>query len=269
MSLVAVAGAKSAAGITTTATALAAVWPATAILADCDPAGGDLALRLRAADGAWLARDVGVVGLAAAARMQPGDLDACAQLQTAMGGLPVLAGVDSPMQALRIGGLWTTIAETLRRSPGMDVLADCGRLSPGLPNAQVIARADLLLLVARATAESVAHLRQLLEALLADETLSAAVHVGVIADADTIVRDLDDVRAALIAASLLDIPVSGLALDPSAAAGLAGTPTRGLDRSPLIRSARSLASELYDELRQPADAAAISVAPVAAPVEVG
>ena len=269
MSLVAVAGAKSAAGITTTATALAAVWPATAILADCDPAGGDLGLRLRADGGAWLARDVGVVGLAAAARMQSGDLDVGAQLQTATGGLPVLAGVDSPMQALRIGGLWSTIAEALARVPGMDVLADCGRLLPGLPNAQVIARADMLLLVARATAESVAHLRQLLQTLEGDETVSAAIHVGVIADADTIVRDIDNVRDALTAAGLLDVTVSSLALDPPAAAGLAGTPTRGLDRSALIRSARSLAGELYDQLRHPADTTTQSVAPVAAPVEVG
>ena len=47
MTLIAITGGKGAAGVTTTGTVLAAVWPSVAVLADCDPAGGDLAWRLR------------------------------------------------------------------------------------------------------------------------------------------------------------------------------------------------------------------------------
>lgn len=270
MSLVAVAGAKSAAGITTTATALAAVWPSTAILADCEPAGGDLALRLRSDGGAWLARDQGVVGLAAAARMQAGALDVETQLQLAVGGIPVLVGVDSPAQALRIGGLWARVGSALAQVPGMDVIADCGRLLPGLPNAHVVAHADLLLVVARATAESVAHLRKLLDEVRADETATSAVHVVVIAASDSMSRDTENVRAALVSAGFADVAVDGLPHDPAAAAGLAGTPTRGLDRSALIASARTVAADLYERLRQPVGAQPPSPTRISAtPVEVG
>ena len=48
MALIAVAADKGAPGVTTTALALAAVWPRPVLLAECDPAGGDLVYRLPA-----------------------------------------------------------------------------------------------------------------------------------------------------------------------------------------------------------------------------
>ncbi len=245
MSLVAVAAAKGTAGVTTTATALAAVWPTPAVLADCDPGGGDIALRLRGEGGGWLAGDRGVVGLAAAARTNPGRLDVDAQVQAAVGGLPVLVGVDSPAQAMRIGPLWRHVAEALADS-AMDVVADCGRLLPGLPSAHLVARADLLVLVARPTAESVAHLRHLLAALAEEEQdRHAQLHVAVVSDTRRHDRDVDQVRDALASALPGSVGFGWLAEDAAAAAGLAGTPTRGLDRSPLVVSARTLARDLY------------------------
>ena len=47
MSMVALASAKGAPGVTTTAVALGAVWPRRVLVAECDPAGGDLAARFR------------------------------------------------------------------------------------------------------------------------------------------------------------------------------------------------------------------------------
>ena len=44
--LIAVAADKGAPGVTTTAVALAAVWPRPVLLAECDPAGGDIVYRL-------------------------------------------------------------------------------------------------------------------------------------------------------------------------------------------------------------------------------
>ena len=46
VALIAVAADKGAPGVTTTAVALAAVWPRPVLLAECDPAGGDLVYRL-------------------------------------------------------------------------------------------------------------------------------------------------------------------------------------------------------------------------------
>lgn len=276
MSLIVVAGAKGAAGVTTTATVLAAVWPATALLADCDPSGGDVALRLRDEHGGWLAGDRGVVGLAAAARMQSGRLDVDEQVQTAVGGLPVLVGVDSPAQATRIGGLWPMIATALAQVPTMDVIADCGRLLPGLPSEHVVARADLLLLVARPTVESVAHLRHTLEALMnVDPSRSRLLHVAVVGATGSLDRDIAQVRDALSDVVSAGAEFGGLANDAAAAAGLAGTPTRGLDRSALVTSARRLAHDLYARVHDavappPPSPAAVAVPRVdAAPVEVG
>ena len=244
MSLIVITGGKGAAGITTTATALAAVWPQPAILADCDPFGGDLAIRLRRPDGGWLARDRGVVGLAAGARLDADGLNVDEQVQIAAGGLPVLVGVESAMHAARIGELWPAIAQALSESSATDVIADCGRLTPGAASEHLIARADSIVVVTRATAESVAHLRNALTAIRAMQS-KASVTVVVISAADDGARDAEDVRAALVT-SPSDVPVVGaVAVDASAAAALAGEPTRGLDRSALIASARRVAAELY------------------------
>ena len=251
MSLIVVAGAKGAAGVTTTATVLAAVWPATALLADCDPSGGDVALRLRDEHGGWLAGDRGVVGLAAAARMQSGRLDVDEQVQTAVGGLPVLVGVDSPAQGSRIGGLWPAIAAALTQTPTMDVLADSGRLLPGLPSEHLVAAADLMVLVVRPTAESVAHARHALDALAtADTSRAHLLHIAVVGAPATLERDVEQVRAALSAVAPHGVEFGGLAHDAQAAAGLAGTPTRRLDRSALVTSARRLAHELHERVHR-------------------
>lgn len=245
MSLIVVTGGKGSAGITTTATALAALWPQPAILADCDPYGGDLAMRLRAPDGHWLARDMGIVGLAAAARVDASALDVSSQLQTAVGGLPVLVGVESPAQASRIGALWPLIARSLAAVRTTDVIADCGRLIPGAANEYLLAHADAIMFVTRPTAESVAHLRHAL-ALLDGNSTHPAIAVVVIAPVDTSARDVQEVAAALDGTSLTISVLGVIALDPPAAAGLAGEPTRRLDRSALVSSARQLAARLYD-----------------------
>lgn len=249
MSLIVVAGGKSAAGVTTTATALAAVWPRPAVLADCDPAGGDLALRLRQADGQWLARDLGVVGLAADARLGTATLDVAAQVQTGLGGLPVLVGVESGAQALKIGGLWPAIATALASVPDVDVIADCGRLFPGLPSEHLVARANRVVLVTRATSEAVAHLRHAFEHVRdlprADGSRVVEPLVVVIGAPETLRRDVQQVGVAVAAGRHPELDVVGLDLDLVAAAGLSGVPTRGLDRSALVTASRRIAAELY------------------------
>jgi MinD-like ATPase involved in chromosome partitioning or flagellar assembly len=249
VSLIVVTGGKGSAGITTTATALAALWPQTAILADCDPFGGDLAMRLRRPDGRWLARDMGIVGLAAAARVDATTLDVSGQLQTAVGGLPVLVGVESAAQASRIGALWSPIARSLAAVPTTDVIADCGRLVPGAASEHLLALADAVILVTRPTAESVAHLRHAL-ALLGGDSRHSACAVVVIASADTSARDVQEVGAALDGTSLTVSVLGTIAFDPPAAAGLAGEPTRSLDRSALVTTARQLAPILYDTVHR-------------------
>jgi hypothetical protein len=101
-------------------------------------------------------------------------------------------------------------------------------------------------LVTAAGLEAVAHLRHLLEALDASDPSAAAVHVAVITDCDGSRRDVEGVRSALDRAGCADVSVHALVHDASAAAGLAGVPTRGLDRSALVSSARALAGVLHE-----------------------
>src|SRR5690606_15599641 len=73
VALIVLAADKGAPGVTTAATALGAVWPRPVLLAECDPAGGDLAYRLPAADGGVLIPTTGLLSLGAVARrgLQP------------------------------------------------------------------------------------------------------------------------------------------------------------------------------------------------------
>ena len=59
---------KGSPGVTSTALALAAVWPRPVVLLEADPAGGDLAYRCNAAHGGPVYASKGLVTLAAAVR---------------------------------------------------------------------------------------------------------------------------------------------------------------------------------------------------------
>ncbi len=86
MSVIALASAKGSPGVTTTALALAAVWPRRVLVADCDPSGGDLA--------GWLGQPStpGLVTLGPLARRGLGPAEVWAQTQPAGGSLRVLTG---------------------------------------------------------------------------------------------------------------------------------------------------------------------------------
>src|SRR4029077_2102430 len=68
MALIAVASDKGAPGVTTASVVLAAVWPRPVLLAECDPAGGDLLYRFPGADRGRLCPGRGLLSLAVAAR---------------------------------------------------------------------------------------------------------------------------------------------------------------------------------------------------------
>ena len=133
---------KGSPGVTTTAVALAAVWPRPVLLAECDPAGGDLPALLPGGGGAVLTATRGVVSLAAAARTQPHpSLDDHVQLVA--GGLPVLAGPASAAQAAALSQSWPAVIDTLAGLEDVDVIVDCGRYSADDATRRLIAAADL------------------------------------------------------------------------------------------------------------------------------
>ena len=247
MSLVVVVGGKGAPGATTVATLLAAVWPRAAVLAECDPAGGDAVFRLRAADGSALAGDRGVVSLAAASRLPNAALDLLAHTQVADGGLPVLVGPSSPMQAAALATVWPTVASTFADCDAADVFADCGRFTGEASTVAMMRSSRRVLVVCRATAASVAHTRSVLTLLNSAEVRHVPVSLLVVGDGDA----TGQVSAALRGFGELDV-LGPLADDAASAAGLAGRWTRRLDRSALVVSARVVARALDLRLVEPA-----------------
>lgn len=243
--LVAFASVKGAPGVTTSARVLASVWPEDVVLADCDPAGGDLALTSRATDGGPLDPDTGLLSLAAQARRGLGPDGVADHLQTIEGGLRVLSGVSGPEQVHGFGPVWPTIGAALAGLQGTDVLADCGRLAPSTPVLPVVAAADALVLVVRPRLVELAHLRERLRWLAGvHETTMPMPPVGVVvADA----RDRDVIRGLrrMLLRAGLDVPVLGhLADDRRAAEVLGGEVNRGISRSILVRSARELVAPI-------------------------
>ncbi|MFG2077436.1 hypothetical protein SAMN05421874_106112 [Nonomuraea maritima] len=234
MGLIVLAADKGAPGVTTAATALAAVWPRAVLLAECDPAGGDLAYRLPAADGGVLNPGRGLLTLGATARRGLEAAQIPQHTQKIIGGLDVLVGLTHAEQAAGLTWLWGPLGRALAAVPDADVIADCGRLGAHPQLADLMAEAEQVVLLTRASLDHVAHLRERLQITKADA-------VVVIADPRAYRSSVDDVRRIVgpVVAS-----VHGLAYDTKGAEMLRGQWGGRLDRSLLIRTARDLAARL-------------------------
>ena len=250
MSLIAVGAGKDSRGVTTTALALAAVWPQTrpVLLAECDPSGGSLAARY------GLSTEPGLMTLASAGRRQLHPQEVAGHTQVLPGGeLEVLLGAVRAEAAHALGRLWSSLATALANLEA-DVIADCGRLGPDSPAEPLLQAADLVLLVCEPTREGVLHLQGRIEALTAQGVLSAVILLG------EEPYTAEEVRQALAQPTGGGAKVLGvMARDVDAAAVLAGRPgsTRRLTRSLLIRSSRTLAGEIVSRL-PPTEASAVN-----------
>ena len=235
MSLVVVGQAKSG-GTTTTAVALAASWPRDLLVVEADPSGGDVAAR------AGLALVPGLVSLAAAARGEglPGEA-VLGHTQHLGGVVPV---VVAPSGAGPARGALAALEEQLAGALGTlksgDVIVDVGRIEPdGSP---WLRAAALVVLVARPDAAGVAHLAALLDWVSEAAARVAVVMIGAQPYGPAEVADA------------LGVQVAGaLAFDPKGAAALGSGVLRGYlaERSPLRRSARTLAPLLAARLAEP------------------
>lgn len=248
MGLYVIASAKGSPGVTTTAVALAGAWPVEPVLADLDPAGGDVALRYRDEAGVPLDPDRGLLSLGAAVRRGSSDVRLSDHVQRVSGGLEVLAGVSSPSQVQGLGPAWLHLARAMRVVPDRDVIADCGRLMPGSATLPVLQHADAVLMLARPTIEGLSHLRERLHSF--SETLQfgtyEAVPVGVALV--TPYRDsgvVGEVQA-ILDRSRLPVSVLGiLAEDEKAAEAIRVGDGRRARKSLLLRSAADVAERLH------------------------
>lgn len=245
MSLIAVTAGKGAPGVTTSAVSLGAVWPRRALVAECDPSGGDLVFRFRDTKGRPLAQDRGLLSLATRVRSGLAPDDVWQHTQTVAGGLDVLVGPSSPVQTTAMAVTWRPLAGLLAGLGDADVIADCGRLDAAAPTLEVVTAADLVVVLARATAEGAAHLRSAVQVITDLPGRNDHAWVGVVVLADP--RDdraVGEVEQVLLGWSLTTPVLGRLAVDPVGAAGLRGEWGRRLDRAPLVESARVLARYL-------------------------
>jgi hypothetical protein len=156
--MIALVSAKGSPGVTTSALAFTLAWPGRCLLAECDPAGGDvLAGYLRGS----LEAQRGLAQLAVAelrGRLadefdrQLVDLDPPRRQRL------LLPGVRDPAQSATVAPVWAAIADHLRQlKAGTSVVADCGRLNGPQVGWPLLRAADRVLLVVRGTLPSVFH----------------------------------------------------------------------------------------------------------------
>ncbi|SEP53794.1 hypothetical protein [Amycolatopsis saalfeldensis] len=255
---------KGAPGATTTLAALAVCWPAPVLLADCDPAGGDLApgwLGQWVVDGT-IRIDRGVLSHATATRHATAG-DPVTLIEHVQPGPParhvaLLAGLTAPGQEAAVSTAgWTRLTSALaafRTAAGQpaDALVDLGRYSSATPWSLLLA-ADVVLVAVRPTQRHVLAARPLLADLakrIAPQRLGLAVCA-------TTPAGTREVRAALGREVAVEVPA-----DVRAAAVFSDGVDGGVvpSRSPLLRGVRRAARRLHGtyhrytpaELRAPA-----------------
>jgi hypothetical protein len=254
MALIVVAGDKGSPGVTTASVALAASWPRRALVAECDPHGGDLVYRLAADHGGPLDPNRGLLSIAIAARRGFEASALTQHVQRITGGLEVLVGLGTAEQAAAVSGHWPQLGRCFDHYAsipyGADVIADCGRVGPDSPVLEMMPYAALVLLIARADAEQVAHVRDrvngLSNRLHGNQGSSASLArppIGVV----LIAPPKEARRAASQVGELLSVTAGGgevlgvIADDADGAAALNGRGRARVDKSLLIRSARDVA----------------------------
>lgn len=242
MALICFASQKGAPGATMSALAVAAAWPNLSgrrkLLVEADPDGGVLAVRYR------LGREPGLLSLVGAGSQGMSRDGLWAHTQRLPGGLPVVVAPDRPEQttaALVASG--SALGEWLRSLDDVDVIADVGRLGVSSPAVPFATAADLLLMVARPTADQIQPAAERLD------TLSRSTrHVGwcLIGTKPYSPEEIEDVHGIRVVGTLADDPKGAAALET-------GTSQPRRVRSPLVRSAASFADALADWLHPDAE----------------
>lgn len=252
--MITIVSGKGAPGATTTLAALAAAWPAPVLLADCDPAGGDLAAGWL---GQWIVdgtirTDLGVLSHATATRHatagDPATLLDHVQSAPPARHVGLLAGLSTPGQHAAVGTAgWTRLTAALaafKTRPGhpADALVDVGRYSALTPWPLLLA-ADLVLVAVRPTQRHILATRPLL-AELAERIVPQRLGLAVCA---TTPADSREVRAVLDREIAVETTEDARAAAVFSDGADAGALPR---RSPLLRSVRRAARRLHGTYHQ-------------------
>jgi Flp pilus assembly CpaE family ATPase len=243
--------AKGSPGVTTSATALAAVATTSgrSILAELDPSGGSISV---------LTGQPSVVGLVDAATLLRRVTSAAAIDENATmlphGVATLLAPNSGPVAESVIASIAERWVPALRAA-ALDVIVDAGRWEPSQTTARRILGADLMVVVVRPTVASVESTRHLVDRIreVAKRPAAALVVGGKPYPPEEV-------------AAHLDMPLAGaIAWDPRGATNLWATGvSRSWMRTMLARSAAAAWSNLFD-LAAPPTHLASSYDPAAPP----
>ncbi len=250
MSVVALASAHGAPGVTTSAMALAWAWPLArpgrrVLLVDADPAGSGL---LTGPLRAGVPDSTGVSVLAAVHPPLTGEqVIGCTVALDEHSTRMVLPGVVDPVQARPLGTTWTALVDVARdlSAYGVDVLVDVGRVGHRYEPTGWLSEADLLLLVVRGNLPSV------LPAAAAVRTLAStragrSAPVGLVVDPGP--YSTDEIAGALGLRETVTLPP-----DEWVARALLDGSGRGVrfERSSLLRAARAIVNRLTELVPEP------------------
>lgn len=233
--LIALVSAKGAPGVTTTGLALTLTWPRHAVLAECDPRGGDV---LAGFGAAAIPTTRGLLELQVAARTGRIAQQLWGQLIGLDGSQHwVLPGLGSPHQAAAVD--WEALAAGFGELGGVDVLADCGELHAAHAPRPVWRAADVVALVTRTglpALRAAYRSAQLLRDDLARQGLGTERLVAVLVGPERgysqheVAREFDR----------LQVPVAGTLPVHERSAGVlsqGADASRGYSGSPLMRAA--------------------------------
>jgi hypothetical protein len=231
VTVVALASVKGAPGVTTTACLVGGTWPEgrAVFVAECDPAGGDLAARFA------LPSLVGWPTLETAARRAGTAVPVGPHLQQLPGGLGVLTRTRPGWGPVSDTPMCDLVLEATRLADrDGDVVVDVGRLLPGATDAEAWCdRSDLVVVVLRADAPSVVQVRERSGGLRAQ--WGDRVTLVVIGAGPGRAQEIEQFVGIPVAATLPSDPVTAAMVT-----GLPGRPRR-LRRAPLVPAASRLA----------------------------
>jgi hypothetical protein len=245
--LTVVTSGKAAPGVTTSAWALALTWPRMVIVADCDPAGGDMAPGLLAGRGST---EHGLLSWSSSARRGIPAMTAATMFAQHVFELPerreawFMPGFTTSTQAFSFTeDIWERLALALERSYaaiGRDAVVDAGRLVGERGNWPVLRAADHVLLAVRPSVRSV-HAAQ-------DATLKLRYELGDLEKVSALVIGSGPYAAGEVA-SALQVSLGGtLPEDRSVASmlsdGASGSLARAMQRSALLKAAARLGGQL-------------------------
>ncbi|MBB5494692.1 hypothetical protein HNR07_005829 [Nocardiopsis metallicus] len=214
--------------------AMTLAWQNPVLLAELDPAGGDLRPRLMPS----LSGSHQLLNLASLDTLTSHDVASqVVSLNPPQHTKVVLPGLTDPSTAAALGQTWPQLADVLTSfrlregQPPLDVIADCGRLGSDGPQA-VLSQADVVLVVLRARLDSVALAAPVIRRW--KKTSSVPLLPVVVQNGPYSPRDVDQTLGARAARLPFDAK--------SAQALELGRWGRKLDHSPLMRGARKLVS---------------------------